>query len=88
MLVEEASFDGSTSRLLVQRQVVFPDGGSREWQISIRLYAVHELRNVMRALQAVEVKIVGPPAFRGIFLGAPCAEQIVMGRWASPRPPA
>ena len=36
----------------MHKQVVYGDGEVRDWNISIRLYAPHELRNLMRALEA------------------------------------
>jgi SAM-dependent methyltransferase len=81
IISEEADFDALTSRLRVHKQVVYADGEVREWPISIRLYAAHELRNLMRALEATATRVAGPPRYSGRYLGAMCRDLLVLGLW-------
>lgn len=81
IISEEADFNPITSRMTVHKQVVYSDGEVRDWNISIRLYAAHELRNLMRALEAGATRIAGPPRYYGRYLGPMCRELLVLGLW-------
>jgi len=81
LVSEEAEFDAETSRLRVNKQVVYSDGEVRTWDINIRLYAPHELEGLFRSLGSHTTRIAGPASFGGSYLGAMCRDLIVIGDW-------
>ena len=55
------------SRIEVKRLLVFSDGTQREANISIRLFAVHELAEMMRMVGLRVLDVTGAPQTEGTF---------------------
>ncbi len=56
LVFEESEFNYPRSRVEVRRNVIFPDGRQREHLSSVRLYALHE---VVELLRAVDLRVTG-----------------------------
>ena len=80
MVLEEASFNYFTSRLHVQRSVVYEDGRQSEQEISIRAYSLHEIGKVLHqaGFRVVEVSGGLAPALRGKFFGGDSRQILVV----------
>jgi SAM-dependent methyltransferase len=70
MVLEEVSFNYFTSRLQVQRSIVFEDGRQVEQEISIRAYSLHEIGKLLHHAGLKVLEISGGLALRGRFFGA------------------
>jgi SAM-dependent methyltransferase len=70
MVLDEASFDGKSSRVVVKRTVVFEDGRQFEQQFSIRLYALHEVGRLFASVGMRIVDISGARQTPGMYYGS------------------
>ena len=70
MVLDEASFDGKSSRLEVKRTMVFEDGRQFEHQFSMRLYALHEVGRMFASVGMRIVDISGARQTPGLYYGA------------------
>ncbi|HEX2572749.1 MAG TPA: methyltransferase domain-containing protein [Polyangia bacterium] len=70
MVLEEVSFNYFTSRLQVQRSIVFEDGRQVEQEISIRAYSLHEIGKLLHHAGLKVLEVSGGLALRGRFFGA------------------
>ena len=78
MVLEEVSFNYFTSRLQVQRQIVFEDGRQAEHEISIRAYSLHEIGKVLHHAGFRVIEVSGGLALRGRFFGADSRQILVL----------
>lgn len=75
--MEETSFNYKTSRLRVKRNVVSDDGGQRDREYSIRLYALHEVTRLVEDLGFRVDQVSGRRATMGVFFGVHSPEMIL-----------
>lgn len=78
LVQEDIEFDHTTSRLETKRFVVFADGMQREFNISIRLYALHELLQMVRLAGFQVLQVSGSVHSRGSYFGAESARLMVL----------
>jgi SAM-dependent methyltransferase len=78
LVQEDIEFDHTTSRLETKRFVVFADGMQREFNISIRLYALHELLQMVRLVGFQVLQVSGSVHSRGSYFGAESARLMVL----------
>ncbi|MCA9603363.1 MAG: methyltransferase domain-containing protein, partial [Myxococcales bacterium] len=76
--IEETSFNSITSRLLVKRTVIRDDGHQYEHFYSVRLYALHEIGQLMHNRGFRVVRVSGREATPGVFFGADSSRMIVL----------
>jgi ubiquinone/menaquinone biosynthesis C-methylase UbiE len=76
--MDDMHLDFFTSRLRVKRTAMFEDGRSREVDYSIRLYALHELGQLLHECGFKVVEVTGHPAHPGIFFGAESPRIIIL----------
>jgi SAM-dependent methyltransferase len=76
--MDEMHVDFFTSRLRVKRTAMFEDGRSREVDYSIRLYALHEIGQMLHDTGYKVVEVTGHPAHQGVFFGAESPRLIVL----------
>lgn len=94
IVMEETSFNHINSRLVVKRNVILDDGRQKETQYSIRLYALHELGQVLHQRGFRVVEVSGRECMPGVFFGADSpkmmivAERRVVPGQSQPLPPA
>jgi SAM-dependent methyltransferase len=69
VVLEEVDFNYFTSRLQVQRSIVFEDGRQVEQEISIRAYTLHEIGKVLHHAGFRVIEVSGGLATRGRFFG-------------------
>ena len=67
--MEESEFNYFTSRLQVKRTVILDSGRQLEHEYSLRLYALHELGQLMNASGFRVSEVSGRDALPGIFFG-------------------
>ena len=78
IFLEESEFDYQTSTLQVQRSYIYEDGSPPLEQTSfIRLYNVHELRQMLHVAGFKVVEVSGAKHYKGQFLGA-ASERIIV----------
>lgn len=77
LIQEDIEFDVLTSRLKVRRYMVFGDGRERTHDIDVRLYAAHELRQMLELVGLRVEEVSGAVETRGAFFGA-CSPTIWM----------
>ncbi len=75
--MEETSFNYKNSRLRVKRNVVSDDGGQRDREYSIRLYALHEVTRLLEDLGFRVDQVSGRRATMGVFFGVHSPEMIL-----------
>ncbi len=88
VVMEESSFNPIASRLAVKRNVILDDGRQRESMYSIRLYALHELGQVLHLRGFRVVEITGREATPGVFFGADSPKLIILAERRVQAPPA
>jgi SAM-dependent methyltransferase len=79
LIQEDADFDLMTSRLEVKRLLVFSDGTQREALISIRLYSIHELGQMMEFVGLRPLDVTGAPQTEGTFFVTQSQRLMVTG---------
>jgi SAM-dependent methyltransferase len=77
LVQEDIEFDHLTSRLAIKRFAVFADGMQREYNISMRLYAVHELVRMAQMVGFEVREISGSRHTPGAFFG-PESNRIIL----------
>ena len=77
LVQEDIEFDHLTSRLAIKRFAVFADGMQREYNISMRLYAVHELLRMFQMVGFEILEISGNRHTAGLYFG-PESNRIIM----------
>jgi SAM-dependent methyltransferase len=70
VVMEESDFNYYSSRITVKRTMMREDGRQTESEYSIRLYALHELGQMMQAAGFRVKEVSGGQATRGVFFGA------------------
>ncbi len=79
IFLEESEFDFETSVLEVDRSYIYEDGSPPMEQTSyIRLYSVHELRQMLHVAGFKVLEVSGGYHYRGHFLGASSERIIVL----------
>jgi SAM-dependent methyltransferase len=78
VVLEEVDFDYFSSRLQVQRSVIYEDGRQVEQEISIRAYSLHEIGHVLLKGGFRVAEVSGDPALRGKFFGAHSRQLIIV----------
>ena len=68
--MEESDFNYFNSRLVVKRTMMREDGQQSQADYSIRLYALHELGQLMQTNGFRVLEVSGQEATRGMFFGA------------------
>jgi SAM-dependent methyltransferase len=70
VVLEEVDFNYFSSRLQVQRSIIFEDGRQMEHEISIRAYSLHEIGKVLHHSGFRVTEVSGGLTLRGKFFGA------------------
>ena len=70
VVLEEVDFNYFSSRLQVQRQIIFEDGRQFEQEISIRAYSLHEIGKILHHSGFRVTEVSGGLALKGTFFGA------------------
>jgi SAM-dependent methyltransferase len=78
VVLEEVDFNYFSSRLQVQRSIIFEDGRQAEQEISIRAYALHEIGKVLHHAGFRVTEVSGGLAARGRFFGADSRQLLVL----------
>jgi SAM-dependent methyltransferase len=78
LVQEDIEFDYDSSRLLVKRFVVFADGLQREFDISVRLFGLHELRKMLHLVGFEILRVSGSPHTAGAFFGAESRRLLIL----------
>lgn len=79
--MEETEFNYHTSRLQVTRQVIFnSDGRQTRYELSIRLYSLHELLDMLRQVGFSITRVDGHLATPGAFFGVDSAHIAVLAK--------
>jgi SAM-dependent methyltransferase len=78
VVLEEVDFNYFSSRLQVQRSIVFEDGRQMEQDISIRAYSLHEIGKILHHSGFRVTEVSGGLALRGKFFGSQSRELIVL----------
>src|SRR5690606_7784407 len=68
--MDEMRFDFYSSRMFTKRMVLFETGKSREIEIAIRLYTLHELGRLLHKVGFKVVEVSGHRAHRGAYFGS------------------
>lgn len=83
VFLEEVDFDHGTSMLHAKRSFIYQDGTPPLEQKSfIRLYSLHELRQLFRAAGFEPREVSGELHHRGNYLGPASSRLILMGQKA------
>ena len=69
LVLEEVEFEYFTSRIVSKRTVVFEDGRHLEQEISVRVYSLHEVGNLLHKAGFRVLQVSGNLAHPGIFFG-------------------
>ncbi len=89
IFLEESEFDYQTSTLEVQRSYIFEDGTPpMEHTSFIRLYNLHELRQMLHVAGFKVVEVSGGQHYRGHFLGTASERIIVLAEKRKKRKPS
>jgi SAM-dependent methyltransferase len=78
VVLEEVDFNYFSSRLQVQRSIIFEDGRQAEQDISIRAYSLHEIGKVLHHSGFRVTEVSGGLGLRGKFFGAESRQLIVL----------
>ena len=78
VVMEETSLNYFSSRLQVKRTVILDDGRQRDARYSIRLYALHELGQLLHQEGFRVAQVSGLEATKGVFFGAASPRLIVL----------
>jgi SAM-dependent methyltransferase len=78
VVLEEVDFNYFSSRLQVQRSIIFEDGRQLEQEISIRAYSLHEIGKVLHHAGFRVIEVSGGLGLRGNFFGALSRQLIVL----------
>ncbi len=78
LVLEEVDFNYFSSRLQVQRQVIYDDGRQVEQEISIRAYSLHELGKILHHAGFRVTEVSGDLTMRGRFFGAQSRQLLVV----------
>jgi hypothetical protein len=78
VVLEEVDFNYFSSRLQVQRSIIFEDGRQSEQEISIRAYSLHEIGKVLHHSGFRVTEVSGGLSLRGKFFGAHSRQLIVL----------
>jgi SAM-dependent methyltransferase len=78
VVLEEVDFNYFSSRLQVQRSIIFEDGRQLEQEISIRAYSLHEIGKVLHHSGFRVTEVSGGLSLRGKFFGANSRQLIVV----------
>ncbi len=78
VVLEEVDFNYFSSRLQVQRSIIFEDGRQLEQEISIRAYSLHEIGKVLHHAGFRVTEISGGLGLRGKFFGAHSRQLLVV----------
>lgn len=70
VVLEEVDFNYFSSRLQVQRSIIYEDGRQMEHEISIRAYSLHEIGKVLHHSGFRVTEVSGGLTLRGKFFGA------------------
>ena len=76
--MEETDFNYYASRLNVKRNVILDNGRQHDRHYSIRLYALHELGQLLQTQGFRVVEVTGRYATPGVFFGAQSPRMIVL----------
>ena len=91
VVMEETQMNYITSRLEVKRTVILDDGRQRDNLYSLRLYALHELGQILHLQGFRVVEVTGREAHPGVFFGADSPKLIILAerrpQQAAPPPP-
>ncbi len=77
VVMEESDVNYFSSRLVVKRTMMRDDGRQSEAEYSLRLYALHELGQIMQQAGFRVNEVSGQEATRGVFFGS-CSVRIIM----------
>jgi SAM-dependent methyltransferase len=86
LVQEDIEFDYMTSRLVIKRFAVFADGMQREYNISMRLYAVHELVRMLQMVGFEVRELSGNRHTTGAFFGPESNRIILVAEKPASRP--
>ena len=86
VVMEESDFNYYSSRLTVKRTMMREDGRQSESEYSIRLYALHELGQMMQQVGFRVKEVSGQQATRGVFFGAQSNRIILLAERKTPNP--
>jgi hypothetical protein len=78
VVLEEVDFNYFTSRLQVQRSIVFEDGRQLEQEISIRSYSLHEIGKILHHSGFRVIEVSGGLSLRGKFFGTESRQILVV----------
>ena len=84
VVLEEVELNYFSSRIQVNRSVVFDDGRQLEQEISIRAYALHEVGKLMHAAGFRVLEVSGGYQTRGRFFGNQSRHIIVLAERKDP----
>jgi len=82
LVQEDVEFDYAASRAVIKRFSVFADGTQQESNISVRLYALHELTRMLQVAGFEVREVSGHRHTPGAFFGAESARLIVVAEKA------
>ena len=77
LVQEDIEFSQLESRLRIKRFLVFADGLQREYDISLRLYSLHELQRMLSMVGFEVVDVAGSTHTAGAYFGAESPRIIV-----------
>jgi SAM-dependent methyltransferase len=86
--MEESDFNYFNSRLTVKRTMMREDGQQSQADYSIRLYALHELGQLMQQMRFRVIEVSGQEATRGVFFGAHSQRILMLGERRVPGRPS
>src|SRR5262249_10940774 len=78
VVLAEVDFNYFSSRLQVQRSIIFEDGRQLEQDISIRAYSLHEIGKVLHHSGFRVTEVSGGLSLRGKFFGAASRQLLVV----------
>jgi SAM-dependent methyltransferase len=78
VVLEEVDFNYFSSRIQVQRSIIFEDGRQLEQEISIRAYSLHEIGKVLHHSGFRVTEVSGGLSLRGKFFGSSSRQLIVV----------
>jgi SAM-dependent methyltransferase len=78
VVLEEVDFNYFSSRVQVQRSIIFEDGRQLEQEISIRAYSLHEIGKVLHHSGFRVTEVSGGLSLRGKFFGGTSRQLIVV----------
>ncbi|MEM9694821.1 MAG: methyltransferase domain-containing protein, partial [Myxococcota bacterium] len=78
--MDEMRFDYYSSRMVTKRMVLFETGKSREIEMSMRLYTLHELGRLLHKVGFKVLEVSGHVAHRGAYFGAESPQIMITGQ--------